>query len=104
MKTAGNLYCPNWISSRLRNGFGALAIVQVRIQARVVVHLHLPVSAMPLSACVDIFEQLRKGLRQIRKLQSTDCDSMRDLVNVSLIDVASIQLFLEMVDAKRHDR
>ena len=87
-----------------RNCFCSLAIVQVRIQARVVVHLHLPVGAVTLSTRVDILEQLREGLRQIRELQATDRDPMRDLVDVRLIDIATIQLLLEMVDAKRHDR
>ena len=59
---------------------------------------------MAFGAGVDIGEEFAEGLREVSELQSTDRDAMRDLVDVSLIDIGSFELFVEMVDPEGHDR
>ncbi len=59
---------------------------------------------MAFGSRVDIGEQFAEGLREVGELQSTDRDAMRDLVDVSLIDVGSVELFVEMIDPEGHDR
>jgi hypothetical protein len=59
---------------------------------------------MAFGAGVDIGEEFAEGLREVSELQSTDRDAMRDLVDVGLIDVGSVELFIEMVDPEGHDR
>src|SRR5262245_9635994 len=89
---------------RLPQLSGKTGAVEVRVERRVVVHLHLAVDFELLAAGLQVGNQLAQRPGEVGMLDAAAAEPLGDFLLMSGVDVIAGRLLFEVEDAQGHDR